>query len=235
MGLVEYSSIRPLHLPAAHCRACEEYIIILHAGRKAGLKAMERFQPDDHGNSTHYRRFGGFQSGLSRGVYLSWRRPFGAAVGCSGVSKTLRTRRNESCAAWHHGALCTWWFAVTPYAAAESASESLKSILEKAIDIKTRADLQGAERQTTRARLVRELIAENFLSAEMARESVKDYWDSLSQEQRQDFTGLFIDLFQDSYTRLVLNYLRQETIEYSEQPSAKVRLQTRPAHKEHIR
>ena len=125
--------------------------------------------------------------------------------------------------------LCTWLFCVTLYAAAESASASLKTILTKAIDIKTRADLQGAEQQTTRARLVRELIAENFLSAEMARESVKDYWDRLSQEQRQEFASLFIDLFQDSYTRLVLNYLRQETIEYrGEQPERQgVRLQTK--------
>jgi phospholipid transport system substrate-binding protein len=63
----------------------------------------------------------------------------------------------------------------------------------------------------------------------MARESVKDYWDKLSQEQRQEFASLFIDLFQDSYTRLVLNYLRQETIEYrGEQPERQgVRLQTK--------
>jgi phospholipid transport system substrate-binding protein len=125
--------------------------------------------------------------------------------------------------------LCIWLFCVTLYAAADSASESLKTILTKAIDIKTRTDLQGAEQQTMRARLVRELIAENFLSAEMARDSVKDYWDNLSQEQRQEFASLFIDLFQDSYTRLVLNYLRQETIEYrGEQPERQgVRLQTK--------
>ena len=125
--------------------------------------------------------------------------------------------------------LCTWLLCVSLHAATESASESLKTILEKAMDIKTRADLQGAEQQTTRARLVRELIAENFLSAEMARESVKDYWANLSQEQRQDFAELFIDLFQDSYTRLVLNYLRKETIEYrGEQPERQgVRLHTK--------
>jgi phospholipid transport system substrate-binding protein len=125
--------------------------------------------------------------------------------------------------------LCTWLLCVSLYAAPESATESLKTILEKAMDIKTRADLQGAEQQTTRARLVRELIAENFLSAEMARESVKDYWANLSSQQQQDFAELFIDLFQDSYTRLVLNYLRQETIEYrGEQPERQgVRLQTK--------
>jgi phospholipid transport system substrate-binding protein len=76
--------------------------------------------------------------------------------------------------------------------------------------------------------MIRQLIAENFLSADMARESLKDHWDKLSQEQRKEFQSLFIDLFQDSYTRMVLNYLRQETVEYrGEQPERDiVRVQT---------
>jgi phospholipid transport system substrate-binding protein len=113
--------------------------------------------------------------------------------------------------------LCLLWCA--PEARAGSATADTKVILEKAMAIQTRPDLQSPEQRPMRAQLIRQLIAENFLAADMARESLKDHWNKLSQEQRKEFESLFIDLFQDSYTRMVLNYLRQETVEYrGEQP-----------------
>jgi phospholipid transport system substrate-binding protein len=113
--------------------------------------------------------------------------------------------------------LCLLWCA--PEARAGSATADTKVMLEKAMAIQTRPDLQSPEQRPMRAQLIRQLIAENFLAADMARESLKDHWNKLSQEQRKEFESLFIDLFQDSYTRMVLNYLRQETVEYrGEQP-----------------
>jgi phospholipid transport system substrate-binding protein len=118
-----------------------------------------------------------------------------------------------------------WWL---PAAQAESPSAVTQGVLEKAMAVQTRPDLQGQEQRTTRAQLIRQLIAENFLAAEMARESLKEHWGKLSAEQRKEFENLFIDLFQDSYTRMVLNYLRQETVEYrGEQPeNSLVKVQT---------
>ena len=53
----------------------------------------------------------------------------------------------------------------------------------------------------------------------MARATIKESWESLSQSQRRECETLFIDLFQDSYTRMVLNYLHRETVAYqNEQP-----------------
>jgi phospholipid transport system substrate-binding protein len=119
----------------------------------------------------------------------------------------------------------SWW---TPPVRAGSATADTKAILEKAMGIQNRPDLQSPEQRPVRAQMIRQLIAENFLSADMARESLKDHWDKLSQEQRKEFQSLFIDLFQDSYTRMVLNYLRQETVDYrGEQPERDiVRVQT---------
>ncbi len=82
------------------------------------------------------------------------------------------------------------------------------------MDIQTRADLQGEGKRNERARLVRQLIADSFVVADMARESVRDFWDKLSQPKKSEFQGLFSELFQDSYTRMVLNFLQQENIEY---------------------
>jgi phospholipid transport system substrate-binding protein len=90
----------------------------------------------------------------------------------------------------------------------------VKSVLDKAMEIQTRPDLQGEAHRTERGQLVRKLIGDNFMSAEMAQEAIKGHWNTISAAQRSEFQGLFIALFQESYTRMVLNFLQRETIEY---------------------
>lgn len=96
----------------------------------------------------------------------------------------------------------------------EGAKALVKAVLDKAMDIQTQPDLQGDTHRKERSRLVHQLIGENFLSADMAHESLKGNWDKLSSKQRAEFQDLFTKLFQDSYTRMVLNFLQKETIEY---------------------
>ncbi len=110
--------------------------------------------------------------------------------------------------------LGVWLFASTPLVSAATATEGVKSLLEKVMEIQNRPDLQSPEQRTARAQLVRQLIAESFLGTEMARESLKEQWQGLPPDKRQEFVTLFTDLFQDSYTRMVLNYLKQQAIEY---------------------
>ncbi len=96
----------------------------------------------------------------------------------------------------------------------EVPTERVRSVLEQAMDIQSRPDLQGEAGRPQRAKLIRQLISENFLSREMAQESLGDRWESLKSEQKEEFRELFADLFQDSYTRMVLNFLRRETVDY---------------------
>jgi phospholipid transport system substrate-binding protein len=107
-------------------------------------------------------------------------------------------------------------------AAPQGAMDKVKSVLDTAIEIQTRPDLEGHAKETERARLVRELIASSFISTDMARESLGGHWKKLSSKQQSEFQRLFSDLFQDSYTRMVLNFLKKETIEYrGETPKGK--------------
>ncbi len=107
-------------------------------------------------------------------------------------------------------------------AAAQGAMDKVKSVLDTAIEIQTRPDLEGHAKEAERARLVRELIANSFISTDMARESLGGNWRKLSSKQQAEFQRLFSDLFQDSYTRMVLNFLKRETIEYrGETPKGK--------------
>jgi phospholipid transport system substrate-binding protein len=48
----------------------------------------------------------------------------------------------------------------------------------------------------------------------MAKNSLGSTYDSISAGQRQGFISTFSYLFQDSYTRLVLNFLKKENIQY---------------------
>ena len=97
-----------------------------------------------------------------------------------------------------------------------SSTAFVKDVLDKAMDIQTNPAMAGEIRREERARMVRQLIAENFDSEEMARNSLGSTWDTVSVQQRNEFKDLFIALFQDSYTRMVLNFLEKEAIEYGD-------------------
>ena len=98
-----------------------------------------------------------------------------------------------------------------------SGTATVKSVLDKAMDIQTQPDLQGETNVKKRAQLIRQLIAENFAAEEMAKESLKESWDKLTPAQRTEYQKLFTTLFQDSYTRMVLNFLQKENVEYRQE------------------
>jgi ABC-type transporter MlaC component len=101
-----------------------------------------------------------------------------------------------------------------PLRAQPGAADQVRSVLDKAMDIQTKPELQGPELRKERAALIRKLISENFLTAEMARDSLQGYWEKLSAKQREQYQTLFTGVFTDSYSRRVLDFLKRETIEY---------------------
>jgi len=94
------------------------------------------------------------------------------------------------------------------------ATDLVRSVLARAMDVQTNPQLQDPDHRKARAELIQKVMAENFMTAEMARESLKDHWGKLSQKQRDQYQPLFIALFIDSYSRRVLDFLKRETIEY---------------------
>ncbi len=113
-------------------------------------------------------------------------------------------------------------WAAAPLRAQSGATDQVRSVLDKAMDIQTKPELQGPEHRKERAAQIRKLISENFLSAEMARESLQGHWEKLSAKQREQYQALFTGIFTDSYSRRVLDFLKRETIEYpGETPEGK--------------
>lgn len=68
--------------------------------------------------------------------------------------------------------------------------------------------------EKTRAEAIRRIIQRNFDFPQMAKDSLGATYAKLSPGQRQEFERIFAALFQDSYTRLVLNFLKRETVKY---------------------
>ena len=109
-----------------------------------------------------------------------------------------------------------------PLRAQSGPTDQVRSVLDKAMDVQTRPELQGPEHRKERAAQIWKLISENFLSGEMAREALQDYWQKISAKQREQYQALFTDRFMDSYSRKVLDFLKRETIQYpGETPEGK--------------
>jgi phospholipid transport system substrate-binding protein len=93
--------------------------------------------------------------------------------------------------------------------------DRVRDTLESALRILNDPALQGADKKDARRQRVQKLIASRFNYAEMAERSLDSHWAKLSREQRQAFVALFGELFERSYSRLVLNSLPDRQITYA--------------------
>lgn len=105
--------------------------------------------------------------------------------------------------------LAVFWVYAMP-TQAESPTAYVRGILTKVMSLQNDPSLSGQ----ARARAIHGIIEVSFDFAMMAKNSLGSTYDSLSGGQRQEFTRTFSYLFQDSYTRLVLNFLKKENIQY---------------------
>jgi len=95
---------------------------------------------------------------------------------------------------------------------AAAPKDLVHAMLEKVMAIQTDPSLQDAAGRDRRRAAIQEVILENFNFEAMAREALGDQWEKLDSAGRGEFRSIFQDLFGDSYTRLVLNFLKREKI-----------------------
>jgi phospholipid transport system substrate-binding protein len=102
-------------------------------------------------------------------------------------------------------------------ARAETPTAFVRGILDKVMAIQNDAALTGPAKEEARAGAIRRVIRENFDFPLMAKNSLGSTYGRLGAAQRKEFTDIFGSLFQDSYTRLVLNFLKREAIKYQKE------------------
>ncbi len=99
-------------------------------------------------------------------------------------------------------------------AVAGAPTETVREMLGAVMAIQTDPGLQGQESRAVRRVEIKKVILGNFTFDEMARDALGQYWNTLDGRRRSEFTSVFQDLFLDSYSRLVLDFLRKERIVY---------------------
>jgi phospholipid transport system substrate-binding protein len=103
-------------------------------------------------------------------------------------------------------ACCTW---LVP-AQAQSPKDYVRSILDRVMSIQSDSSLSNQ----ARGQAIHRIIAASFDFNMMAKDSLGSTYGTLSASQRQAFNRTFSYLFQDSYTRMVLNFLKQENFKF---------------------
>jgi len=106
-------------------------------------------------------------------------------------------------------ALVASW-GVTRPALAGAPTDYVRGILDQVMGLQNNPALSTQ----ARSQAIHQIIERNFDFALMAKDSLGPTYERLSGGQRQEFTRTFSYLFQDSYTRLVINFLKKENIQY---------------------
>jgi phospholipid transport system substrate-binding protein len=100
---------------------------------------------------------------------------------------------------------------------AGTPAEQVKTMLEEVMAIQTDPQLQGSESRQNRSAAIKRVIIRNFHFDTMARQALGPHWEQLSEARRKEFKTIFQDLFLDSYSRLVLDFLKREKILYTKE------------------
>jgi phospholipid transport system substrate-binding protein len=95
-------------------------------------------------------------------------------------------------------------------ALAQSPTEYIRGILDQVMAIQNNPSLSRSDRRQE----IHQIIRDNFDFNTMARSVLGSSYSQLNAGQVDEFNSVFSYLFQDSYTRMVLDFLKQENIEY---------------------
>lgn len=99
--------------------------------------------------------------------------------------------------------------------AAGGPQDRVRDTLESALHILNDPALQGSEKREARRQEVRKLIGDRFNYTEMAERSLNSHWRTLTGKQRREFVDLFGELFERSYSNLVLDSLPDQNVLYA--------------------
>jgi len=112
--------------------------------------------------------------------------------------------------------LCTallFALGATP-ALAGAPQERVRQTVDAVSAVVNDPQLEASSKEHDRRERVAKVIHESFDFGMMARESLGPHWADLVPEQRDRFVGLFTQLFERSYNRLVLRFLGGSTTTY---------------------
>jgi phospholipid transport system substrate-binding protein len=103
--------------------------------------------------------------------------------------------------------------------AAEGPTVFIRTMLDEVMAVQNDPALQGPRLRGERRIAVKKIIGRSFDFDTMSKNALGNYRQKLGPEQQKEFSDVFRDLFQDSYTKLVLDFLKREKIVYGRENS----------------
>ena len=100
---------------------------------------------------------------------------------------------------------------------AETPGDRIRSMLEGVMAVQTNPQFQGQEFRNQRRAAIKKIIGQNFYFEVMGQRALSQHWAKLNEAERAEFMALFQDLFQESYSKLVLDFLKREKILYPQE------------------
>jgi phospholipid transport system substrate-binding protein len=97
---------------------------------------------------------------------------------------------------------------------AGAPQERVRQTLDAVSAVLKDPDLQGSAKERERRERVANVMHDSFDFAAMGKDSLGAHWASLTPVQQEEFVGLFGQLFERSYNRLVLRFLGDSTTTY---------------------
>ncbi len=94
-------------------------------------------------------------------------------------------------------------------------TDTVRSMLDAVMAVQADPGLQGQELRSTRRTAIKKIIVRSFDFDGMSQAALGTRWKALTAAQRTEFRSVFQDLFLDSYSRLVLDFLKKEKIVYN--------------------
>ena len=102
-----------------------------------------------------------------------------------------------------------------PVWAAAGPQEAIRQLVAAVSAVLEDPAMQGPAKKTERRDRIGTIIHDAFDFENMARESLGAPWAALTAEQRAEFTRLFGERFEQSYSLLVLRFLGERTTTYA--------------------
>ena len=106
--------------------------------------------------------------------------------------------------------VCT--FAFSAPALAGAPTDTVKTTVDKVINILNDPKLKGPAHEKERRAKIRQAVFEVWDFREMAKRSLAQYWRERTEPQRKEFTDLFADLLERSYINRIESYSGEKII-----------------------
>lgn len=94
------------------------------------------------------------------------------------------------------------------------ATDAVRGMMDQVIAIQNNQGLHGQGGQATKKSEIRNVILKNFNFDEMMKGALGQYYSSLNQAQLTEFKSVFQDLFLISYAKMVIDFVRNEKIDF---------------------